>query len=109
MSAKDELDRFDREWAVHKRQRGNATRTAGYNELLIPDSLRDEFKRGLEALIVREVLILHSNRRRQLVKAALREARQTIAELDHGPIPESPPEEPKQFPEWPEGAEEKEA
>lgn len=110
MGAREDLDRFDRDYELHQRSlRGERryncvdpgqpphkyTEAAGgrshrYSDVGIdfgsdlPGSIRDEVKKRLEAYVAALIKTVHDEQRAKLVERAKAEARATLEELGNG-------------------------
>lgn len=108
LSAKDDLDRFDREWDGHVRSR-NQSKQRGESHYFdsngaitrLPPSLQFAFGQKANALVEGYVDLLRARHRKELVDRAVDEARQTLEALAQEPTePEPAPVD--GLPEWPE-------
>jgi len=79
MSAKDDLDRFDRDWALHREWRTGKRR--GWEEAETAEvraALFQRFDRLFDAMLHE----LWVEQRKELSEKAIREARETLKELE---------------------------
>ena len=105
MSAKDDLDRLDRDWASHLQWRKGRrsfgedaqpgeyrAKGPGYHDYCgiklveLPDLVRGSFVANLEAIVKADLDARYQAIRAEMVQRALEEARVTLSELAGQPV-----------------------